>query len=58
MSFGTKIILLDCAVGVPAFVLAAYLGANLPVSLSCGFVAASFLNVIGASINLSKIHRK
>lgn len=39
----------DLAVGVPAFILAAYLGANIAISLTAGFVAASILNLLGVN---------
>lgn len=45
-----NVLWLDIAVDVPAFVLAAYLGANIAISLACAFTAASCLNVIGYSM--------
>ena len=45
-----NVIWVDFAVAIPAFVLAAYLGANVAIALSCGALAASAVNLIGYSV--------
>ena len=44
-----NVLWIDLAVAVPAFALAAYLGANIAVSITCGALAAGCVNVIGAA---------
>lgn len=44
-----NIVLIDFAVAVPVFALAAYLGANIAVCVSCGALAASCVNLLGAA---------
>lgn len=41
--------LIDFAVAIPVFVLAAYLGANIAISFLCGALAASAVNILGAA---------
>lgn len=41
--------LVDFAVASPVFVFAAYMGANIAISVACGALAASFINLLGAA---------
>jgi hypothetical protein len=41
--------LIDAAVAIPAFGLAAYMGANIAISIACAALAASFVNLMGAA---------
>lgn len=52
-----KVLLLNIILGSIAFVIAAYLGANIAIALSCGFLTACVVNVTAATINLNKIGR-
>ena len=57
MSINTFVIYGRVIAGISAFVLAIYFGGNLAIALASAFAAASTINLIGVSINLSAIRK-